>query len=429
MFRPSLTDLACKRAKAGKHFDGGGLHLHVTPDGVKYWRLKYSHLQRERLAGGGRYPDVTLAAARKWRDEFRDALREGRDPIADKRADRAKAAQETPQAQRERTFEYVATKYHADIAGQFKNPKHRAQWLSSLAPVFEKLGKRPVDAITTGDLIDVVAPIMRETPETARRVIQRVRAVYDAQVLRGRVAVNPAALLHKAQELKQPKQERHLRAAQFADMPALVAALRATDRVSPSVKLAILFAFATAARSGEARGATWGEIDRRARIWLIPGERMKAGEPHAVHLSPFALDLLREAESLRASDDDDALLFPAPADASKVLSDMSLTMALRRLETGRTRPDGTPETFGDLTTIHGAARSAFSTFGNEMGWRGDVVEAALAHKEQDAVRRAYNRAAFERERCELLDAWAQFLTTPTRKGGGKVLAFQRKARG
>ena len=430
-----LKPLQCKHAKAGKHNDGAGLHLFVSPEGAKVWRWRFFLAGRERMAGGGPYRDEgskakgrSLTEARQWRNRLRDILRDGRDPLVVQRDERAREALNTPTAQRERTLEYVATRYHTSIVDRFRNEKHQRQWLSSLQPVFDKLGGRAIDDIKAGDLIDVIAPVMRETPETAKRIIQRVRAVYDSQVLRGKVAVNPAALLHKAQELRRPKQERHLRAAAFADMPALVAALRATDRVSPSVKGAILFALATAARSGEVRGATWGEIDRRARLWSIPGARMKAGEPHSVHLSQLALDVLREAEALRANDDSDALLFPAPADASKPLSDMSLTMALRRLETGHKRADGEPETFSDLTTIHGAARSAFSTFGNERGWRGDVVEAALAHKEADAVRRAYNRSVFERERRELLDAWGKFISTPTRKDGGKVLPFQRRKR-
>lgn len=144
-----LTDLDCKRAKeSSTSWDGAGLYLKVK--GARYWKLKYSRLRVERLAGGGVYPAVSLRAARAWRDEFRRVLKAGGNPIADKRA--AVEAEKTKRAKAntdaKNTVEVFATAHHGRIAKNFRNVKHRAQWLASLRPVFDKLGAKPLAAIT-----------------------------------------------------------------------------------------------------------------------------------------------------------------------------------------------------------------------------------------------------------------------------------------
>ena len=210
-------------------------------------------------------------------------------------------------------------------------------------------------------------------------------------------------------------------------MPSFIEELRKSKRVGLSVRLVIEFAILTASRSGEVRGARWSEIDHKARQWTIPADRMKGHEAHIVHLSPRALEILDEAVSLRTDSADASLVFAAPRDDSRALSDMALTMALRRLPTGRTREDGEPETFGDLATLHGF-RSAFSTWANDSRrFHADVIEAALAHREADRVRAAYDRSAkdgerFERDMRALRLAWADYVCTPKRS---KVIDLHR----
>ena len=175
----------------------------------------------------------------------------------------------------------------------------------------------------------MLLPLAERVPETAKRVRQRLEATFDDAILRDLCDRNPAAALKR--RMRGKRERSHLRALDYHEVPALIVALRQSERVGLSVRLAILFAVATAARSGEVRGATWGEIDLEARAWVVPGDRMKGKREHRVALSDFALAVLRDAEALRdPKTGPAALLFPAPRDVSRPLSDMTLTMALRQ---------------------------------------------------------------------------------------------------
>jgi integrase len=430
-----LTDVKCKRAaprsdkKSAKCGDGGGLFLYVTRDGVKRWPYKFAYLGRERLAGGGCYPEVSLAAARAWRNRLRDALHAGRDPIADKRAavetdriERAKA-----DADEENTLEKFATAQHARIKGQYRNAKHRAQWIASLRPVFDKLGKKPIAAITEADVLDALPPIIADTPETGRRVKQRLRAVFDAAKIRRLVPYNVMREVAGAAELKVPSndEEKHLPAMPYTDVPAFLAELRAFERASAAVKLCLEFKVETATRSGEARGARWQEIhingavwtdpasDEAHRfnwpVWIIPAPRTKRNRDHVVPLSRAALAVLKQARELGGGE----LAFPSPMNPEVELSDMALSMTMRRM--GRTE------------VPHGF-RSSFAGWARKCTHiRDDAIEFAIAHKVGGKTKRAYQREHFFDERRKLMDRWGAFVTSPPAKQTGKVVAFRSRA--
>ncbi len=411
MATDKLTDVACRRAKVGKHGDGGGLFLLVSPEGARYWRLKYAIGGRERLAGFGVYPDVTLAEARIRRDDFRKELRDGRDPIAEKRAARI-----TTDTKERHTLRGFATRFHKSISTEFRNEKHAAQWLASLTPILDKLGGRRLTEIDENDLIDALEPIVRATPETGRRVRQRLRAVFDEALQRRLVERNPAALLHKVRTIA-PKRgkEQHFAALPFDDVPEFLKRLRAFDGASISARDALAFAVLCAARTGEVLHATWTEIDERKMVWTIPGERTKQEEPHTVALSEPALAILNEMGQIT---DRKGYVFPSPLDPRKPLSGMAMAMMLRRLD------DDTEKPYSDRTTVHGMCRSSFSTWAYERGFRSEVIEAALGHRERDKVKRAYSRATFDEERRTLFDQWGAFVTQAPR---AKVLKLRRPA--
>jgi integrase len=393
-----LTDKKCQHAKPGKHFDGGGLYLLVTPEGVRYWRLKYRHLGREKLAGLGRYPEVTLGEARDLRDEKRKLIGKGLDPIAEGRVAEAEAKRKAGN-----TFKAYATKVHADIASQFRSGKHAAQWKSSLQPVFDKLGDRPIGEITKADLLDVLRPITRDTPETGARVRQRVRAVFRAALRQDLIVLNPTEFLHEEPALKRPKHDKaHFRALAYGDVPAFVEALHDIDGDAPvlgTTRLALEFAILTAARTGEIIGATWDEIDWGEKVWRIPASRMKAHREHVVPLGARALAVL-EAASWRSN----TYLFPSPFDADAPLSNMSLLALLGRMG------------WRNRTTVHGLCRSTFSTWARERtNYNTEIIEAALAHRDEDRVAAAYNRAQYAEQRRGLAEAWERFCTTPPGK--------------
>jgi integrase len=148
-----------------------------------------------------------------------------------------------------------------------------------------------------------------------------------------------------------------------------------------------------AARTGEVLGATWDEIDAQAGVWRVPGARMKGGKDHTVFLAPRAIEIVEAMREVQG----DPWLFPAPADRTRPLSNMAMLTLLRRMSVA------------DSTTVHGLCRSSFSTWANETAAaRPDAIEAALAHREVDKVRAAYNRASFAAERRALLVAWSRF---------------------
>jgi len=430
-----LKAIHLRSASAGDQLhDGGGL-IGIATDGGLRWLYRYTSpvTGKRREAGLG---FKSLADARKERDRLRDCVKDGVDPLLARKQEATAQRDALEASDRERrrksaTLLVVASEYHASIAKGFRNRKHRAQWIASIEGSLPRsLLDKPVCDITPADLLEVLIPLRDRVPETARRVRQRLDAVFADAALRGLCVTNPAALIVRRMRQKHIGDRPHLRALHYRDVPSLMAKLRESERIGLAVKLAVEFAVLTAARSGEVRGARWCEINRDERIWLIPAARMKRSEQHRVHLSPRALEVLEAAKVLRMDPKPDALIFPA-TNGGTALSDMALTMALReRLPTGRTRDDGNLEMYGDLTTMHGLARTTFSTWANsERVASSDVIEAALAHKETDRIRAAYNRSAKEGERFErdlraLRLAWSAFVCDGQR---AKVVSLRRGA--
>ena len=438
--RSDVTALQVQNAKPGTTLViGDGLRLVVGKTGKRKWVCRFvSPITKKTREMGLGSPDgkgaVTLAAAREKTKALRAAVKAGHDPLFDAvqmaEATRAEiaareAAKAAEEARAKATLEFCADAYYRTIAEQFRSTKHALQWWASLTRnIPAALWRKPIADIRAPELLDLFAPMMARIPETASRVRQRLEKIFDDAVLHEHCQGNPAAALaskmrdlRKMQKTKQAVEGNdHLRALPFRRVPAFIAALRASDRVGLSVRLCMAFAVATAARSGEARGARWGEIDLETRTWNVPANRMKRGKPHAVPLSDFAVELLTEAAALRTDDTPSALCFPPPRLKDGALSDMSLTMALRRIPTGGTREDGTPECFIDLTTSHGLARTTFSTWANNARLvDSDVIETVLAHREEDRIKAAYDRSReegdrFERDRRRVLDAWGRFIT-------------------
>ena len=262
------------------------------------------------------------------------------------------------------------------------------------------LRSKPVNQITTEDVLEVLQPIWTSKAETASRVRGRIEKILDAAKAKGlREGENPARwrghldhLLPKRQLL----QRGHHAAMPWQEVPEFVAQLRN----SPSMAaLALEFVILTAARSGEVLrsfrdgevvGASWGEIDRQAKVWTIPAKRMKAGREHRVPLSDRALAILGEAEKARRG----KFIFPGQR-GDQPLSDMALTMLLRRMNVTD-------------ATVHGFRSSFRDWAGEATNFPREIAEAALAHTVGDKVERAYRRGDALERRRELMEAWASF---------------------
>ena len=368
----------------GLYEDGGGLRLVVTDKGVKRWtlRLTIRGLRVER--GLGVWPTVSLEDARLKADTFRRAARDGRD-----------ARREEKLARRRHTVTFKGA-FDAcfDVRRkQLSNGKHVQQWQNTMRDyVFPLIGELPVSDINAAEIFEVLEPIWFSKPETASRVLQRVKAVFDSAIVRGtREKANPC--LGIARELGNTHRKVvHHRALAWQAVPAFVRGL--CSRPMTLTRLLFEFLILTAVRSGEARGALWSEFDLDARTWTIPafdpttGRRTKAGQPHVVPLANRVLKILADAHRVR----DGQLVFPGIK--GQPLSDNTLSKIMRD-----GHAPGTPHGF----------RSAFKDWAAEGGVRDEVSEAALGHTDRDKVRAAYRRTRFLEERKMVMERWSEFV--------------------
>ena len=299
------------------------------------------------------------------------------------------------------TFEEAAREVHKAHSATYRNEKHAAQWINSFDKyAFPHLGARRVDQIEPADVLHVLSPIWNEIPETARRIRQRLKVVFAWARAKGfRSGDNPAGDVAEVLPKHSRKQQHHA-ALPYADVSAFVEALRANERLSVSVKLALEFLILTAARTSEVLHAKWSEIDLESEVksWTVPAERMKAKTEHRVPLSPRCLEILEEAKKISNGGEH---VFPGRS-RRLPLSNMSFDMALRRMER-------------DNATTHGF-RSTFRDWAEEKtSFVNSVVEAALAHTVKNKVEAAYLRTKLFDKRREVMDAWAQFVTSAAAK--------------
>ena len=379
----ALSDRAVKAAKTpGRHYDGHGLFLLVMPSGGKLWKQRIAiHGRRVELGLGG-YPLVTLAMAREAAIENRRMARAGRDP----RIERRRAAAESM------TFEAAAHEVYKLYRPRWRSEKYIEEWLASMArDVFPKIGTRPVNAVDVQDVIDVLMPIWRERPVTAKRVGQRIGVVLRWAIAQRLRADNPfdaaKVLLPKRTDPEKPQRALH-----YAYVPAAMETVRLSNSDSMT-KWALEFVVLTVARGGEVRFATWDEVDFEAAVWSVPGGRMKARRDHRVPLSARALEILAEARAVRTARTD--LIFPGRT--GKAMADSTLVHALHRI--------------GIDATVHGF-RSSFRDWASERTNAAHaVMEAALAHTIPNMAVAAYARSDLLEKRRELMNRWAAFVTT------------------
>ena len=388
-----LTATAVKAASAaGRYGDGDGLFLLVGRGGGKSWLVRVQKEGKRRDIGLGSAAKVPLKLARERAIVVRSQSEAGIDPVAERR----KAAG-VP------TFREAAALVHAEHKRGWKNSKHRAQWLSSLeAYAFPLFGDVAVSHIEAPAVRDALAAIWLTKPETARRLRQRIATVIDWAVAKGyREGPLAMAVIDKALP-KQRERVKHHAALPHADLPAFMADLRARESMG---RLALEAAILTAARSGEVRLATWGELDLEAATWTIPADRMKAGRELVVPLSAPAVALLERMKEYKRGTSE--FVFPGNV-KDKPLSDMTLTKALRDM--------------GLAVTAHGF-RSTFRDWAAETtNFPSDLAEAALAHVVADKTVAAYQRGTMLDKRRAMMAAWADYCEGAS---GGNVVRLAR----
>ena len=378
----------------GKYGDGHGLWLVVRSNGRRGWVFRYRFRGRDREMGlGGE--DVGLKEARESAARARRLIREGLDPIDERRKARGKSSAPT--------FRKCAEKYITAHTAKWGNAKHRAQWSSTLETyAYPVLGKKPVDAIDVADVLKVLTPLWTLKHETASRLRGRIELVLDAAHAENkRQGANPARwrrhLEYLLPKLSDVREVLHHEALPWRDIPAFMDALRTREGI---VARALEFTILTGARSGEVRGARWCEVE--GDVWTIPGGRIKAKREHRVPLSPRAVAILDELPRLDGAE----FVFPGMR-PRRPLTDTTLRMVLKRM--GR-----------ESLTVHGF-RSTFRDWSAEMtSFPRKVCEQALAHALTDKTEAAYRRGDLIEKRRQLMNAWAAYCGQSPR---AKVVEF------
>ena len=387
-----LTPLAISKiTKPGTHAVGGvaGLALRVYPKGQRAWVLRTMVAGKRREFGLGGYPSVLPSSAKDRARATLDKIFSGLDPIEEKQRQRSALRAAKAKAV---SFSKVAEQYIAQHEAGWKNPKHAAQWVTTLSTyAFPVIGSVTVASVDTPLVLKVLEPIWTEKTETASRLRGRIEVILDYATAKGlRDGPNPArwkghlALTLPARRKVAPVQ--HHAAIPVLEMPAFMKQLRGMDGVSAR---ALEFLTLTAARSGEVRGMTWGEVDLKNKLWTVPASRMKAKREHRVPLSDAAWLILESIKRVNGVN----LVFPGTRGGA--LSDMSLTAVMRRM--------------GVEAVPHGL-RSSFRNWTAEMtSYPNEVAEMALAHTVSSATEAAYRRGDLLEKRRTMMTDWAEFL--------------------
>lgn len=390
-----------------------GLHLQITPSGGRSWVLRVMVGKLRRDIGLGGFPTVTLAMARDKARETRTIIEKGKDPVAERRAVKAKLI---AQQGRGLLFSDACKHYLAAKMGAHKNVKHRQQWENTLRSYAEPvLGKMMVQDITTQDVLRTLQPHWATKTETASRVRGRIETVLSWATVSGhRTGDNPARWAGNLKELlpapSKVATETNQPALQIDAAPRWFAAMMQREGMGAQ---AVAFAALTAARSQEVRGAEWSEIDLENRLWIIPAARMKMGREHRVPLSARAVELLRALPRLQ----ENPYVFAAARGGQ--LSDMTLSKAMRSLHEITIAIDGIGfvDRVNSRPAVPHGLRSTFRDWvAEKTNFPADMAEVALAHRISSAVEAAYRRGDMIEKRRAMMGVWADYLDGKTNSG-------------
>lgn len=400
----NLTDLAVRSAKPKdkpyKLTDGDGMFLLVQPNGSKYWRLAYRHLDKQKTLALGVYPDVSLALARQRRAEARGKLILGLDPSETKKADKRAARLAAGNS-----FEAVALAW-LDERKEYVEPRQHERTLARLqADVFPWLGNRPVTEIDAPEILAVLKRVdSRGARFTAHRIRSEIGRVFLYGIKEGHCRMNPASSLVKAIP---PAQTTHF--ASITDPKKVGEMLRAFDGFSGTfpVLCALKLAPMLFVRPGELRKAEWSQFDFEKAEWRYLVTKTKT--EHLVPLATQAIQILNELKALTGGGQ---YVFPGARSRQRPMSDAAINAALRRLGYD-TRTE---------ITGHGFRAMARTILHEELEQKPEVIEHQLAHTVSDVLGTAYNRTKFIKERRVMMQVWADYLDQL--KVGAKVHPLQ-----
>ena len=384
-----LTDTALKNLKTtgkqAKHSDGGGLHIMLTAKGSKVWKMAYRFNGKQKTLSFGAYPTVSLAQARKRREQAKEKIALGIDPSEELRQEKTRK-----RLNAENTFGAIAEEYleksrKEGIASVTLNKK---RWILSLCEPY--LAHRPIDEISAADLLVPLKNVEAKGHyETARRLRATMGQVFRYAIATARAENDPTFGLKGA--LITPTVSHRVAFTDRDDFSGLLKSIWIYEGMPETIAGLKLMAYLYP-RPGELRQAEWKEFDLEAKTWNIPETRMKMRRPHKKPLSNAAVGVLQELRTLTGHRD---LVFPSYQSPRRPMSENTLNHALRRMGYDKTQ-----------VTAHGFRASASSLLNESGKWNPDAIEAELAHVGADEVRKAYHRATYWDERVKMCEWWA-----------------------
>ncbi|MCZ3383856.1 integrase domain-containing protein [Kosakonia sp. SOY2] len=396
-----LTNTEVSRTKATDKdltlHDGDGLFLMVKTSGKKLWRFRYQKptTKQRTMIGLGAFPALSLAEARSLRTQYLSLLARGIDPQT-----QAEQAAEQQQIAIESIFSNVAANWFAMKRNSVTPDYAKDIWRSLEKDIFPAIGEIPVQKIRARTLVEALEQIKaRGALETVRRLVQRINEIMIYAVNTGLIDANPASGIGMAFE--KPKKQ-NMPTLRPEELPRLMRSL-AMSNLSIPTRCLIEWQLLTLVRPSEASGARWAEIDFEANIWTIPADRMKAKREHIVPLSPQALEILEVMKPISAQREN---VFPSRNDPKQPMNSQTANAALKRIG------------YDGKLVAHGL-RSIASTCMNEASFDADIVEAALAHRDSNQVRSAYNRSIYLKQRVILMNWWGNHVDESRRKMGCK----------
>ena len=413
----SVSDVKLKSAKPEvKPYRipvGENVYLDVLPNGRKVWRMRYLKppAKKPAIYTFGDYPDIPLKEINGLAKTVKEQVKQGRDPTAYREQQKLKTEAERQAALRAQaySFETIAREWHThrhEVLKRWKSDKNAEKILHMLeVNLFPDLGALHISAVTAPLLLEVIQKVInRGAVETAKKLNRWTTDIFRYAVLRKLVAHNEADNLKGEIPAPLRKNNPYLKSDEIGAFIRQVEA----DTGGEIIKLAILLTLHCLTRTQETRFAQWSEFDLEAKVWRLTAERMKMKKPHAIPLTPQVLALL---ERLRPFTGHQPYLF-WNASIGKPFSENAMLQVLYRLGLK-----------GKLT-IHGL-RGTGSTALNEAGFRADVIETALAHKEENAVRAAYNHAQYLEERRQMMSWWSDYLDGVEQ--GAHIIPIRHKA--
>lgn len=391
-----LTDTQCRNAKPTekqqKLADGGGLTLLVKSNGTKLWQYRYRWAGKESTFSIGEYPQVGLADARAAMIAAKAQVKAGVNPTHSRQAERL-----ANQASGENTFKA--------IAGQWLEKK-KVNWAESTynqckkvldTDVFPDIGKMAIRDVKPPHILSIVKRVEKRGAETlAVLILQWVGAIFTYAGAHLLVDSNPVSVLAGAVTKPATVHRKPLTKTDIARLSKELAGYKGNLETIVAVKMLLL----TFVRTVELRKAKWEEFDLDAARWVVPAERMKKREPHIVPLSTQAVSLLRQLHQL-TGDNPQGYLFPNTRRPTGCMASTTINRALEYM--GFAGKECETNFSG-----HGF-RATASTMLNEMGYRSEVIEMQLAHRERNKTRASYNQADYLAERVPMMQAWSDLM--------------------